>query len=171
MEDLRILVAGIERKLHEQQQLAVRRWSLRGHRSKARQAHEDIDLLFDEAAMVTAPVNEPFMDLIASMVAAVGPVEGLVLKRGPVKKPERALQKLVRVYGRDVAMLTDLVRCSVIAEDLRQVEALMSSLDARSVVGLVGLARRSEDGDPSVSRNQEELVELLDLNKVDERIF
>jgi len=96
------------------------RWSLRGGRSKARQAHGDIDLLFDEAAMV----NEPFLDLMTSLVAtsAVATSEvatsevagthgsaGLVLERGPVKKPARALQKLVRVYGRDVAMLTDLV--------------------------------------------------------------
>eukprot|EP00290_Baffinella_frigidus_P042402 CAMPEP_0180299312 /NCGR_PEP_ID=MMETSP0988-20121125/22016_1 /TAXON_ID=697907 /ORGANISM="non described non described, Strain CCMP2293" /LENGTH=99 /DNA_ID=CAMNT_0022279051 /DNA_START=1 /DNA_END=297 /DNA_ORIENTATION=+ len=63
----------------------------------------------------------------------------LALKRGPIKKPDRALQKLVRVYGRDVAMLTDLVRCTVLAEDLKQVEALMATLEARSVVGLVGV--------------------------------
>jgi len=89
-------------------------------------------------------VNEPFLDLMASLVAGVGSTDGesddakprMVLKRGPVKKPARALQKLVRLYGRDVAMLTDLVRCTVVAEDLRQVGALMAALDARSVVGL-----------------------------------
>jgi len=138
------------------------RSSVRGDRCKARQAHGDIDLLFDEASMV----NEPFLDMMASVVAGVGGVDGegwrevhpgskewtgesgsrpgLALKRGPVKRPERALQKLVRVYGRDVAMLTDLVRCTVLAEDLRQVEALMATLEARSVVGLAGAANTSD---------------------------
>ncbi|KAJ1479291.1 hypothetical protein T484DRAFT_1959194, partial [Baffinella frigidus] len=137
------------------------RWSLRGHSVKARQAHGNIDLLFDEAAMV----NEPFLDLMTSLVAGIGSTDGrggtlikqqsvtlawseewsaeaskasLALKRGPVKKPARALQKLVRLYKRDVAMLTDLVRCTVLAEDLRQVEALMATLAARSVVGPTG---------------------------------
>eukprot|EP00290_Baffinella_frigidus_P041768 CAMPEP_0180287810 /NCGR_PEP_ID=MMETSP0988-20121125/13621_1 /TAXON_ID=697907 /ORGANISM="non described non described, Strain CCMP2293" /LENGTH=842 /DNA_ID=CAMNT_0022262261 /DNA_START=659 /DNA_END=3183 /DNA_ORIENTATION=+ len=110
------------------------RWSLRGPSIKARQAHGDIDLLFDEAAMV----NEPFLDLMASLVAGIVGTPGcgsltragseewsgrifspsdfnpserpaMALKRGPIKKPARALQKLVRLYGRDVAMLTDLV--------------------------------------------------------------
>ncbi|KAJ1472098.1 hypothetical protein T484DRAFT_1976202, partial [Baffinella frigidus] len=94
-------------------------------------------------------VNEPFLDLMASMVAGPNDADALALMRGPVKKPDRALQKLVRVYGRDVAMLTDLVRCTVLAEDLRQVEALMGMLDARSVVGLaeVGLREEEEEGD------------------------
>ena len=67
-------------------------------------------------------VNEPFQDLVASLVAAISSKgetpedsigegvanagltpretrgDGLTLKRGPVKKPARALQKLVRVY-------------------------------------------------------------------------
>jgi len=115
-------------------------------------------------------VNEPFLDLMASLVASPNAADGkgwgvararsggwtvgggsarpaLALKRGPVKKPDRALQKLVRVYGRDVAMLTDLVRCTVLAEDLRQVEALMATLEARSVVGLAEVGRREEEGD------------------------
>mmetsp|Transcript_69487 Transcript_69487/g.159366 ORF Transcript_69487/g.159366 Transcript_69487/m.159366 type:complete len:135 (+) Transcript_69487:306-710(+) len=41
-------------------------------------------------------------------------------------------------------MLTDLVRCTVLAEDLRQVEALMATLEARSVVGLAGAANTSD---------------------------
>ncbi|KAJ1467762.1 hypothetical protein T484DRAFT_2327623 [Baffinella frigidus] len=110
------------------------RWSLRGHTIKARQAHGDIDLLFREATTV----NEPFLDLISALVAGTGSTDGpagesdaagagMALKRGPVKKPARALQKLVRLYGRDVAMLTDLVRCTVLAEDLRQVRSHYAS--------------------------------------------
>ncbi|KAJ1495814.1 hypothetical protein T484DRAFT_3099726 [Baffinella frigidus] len=141
----------------------VGRWSLRGGRDKARQRHGDIDLLFHEAAVI----NEPFLDLMASLLAGVKAVDGeemrfcsgseewigealalrgLALKRGPIKKPDRALQKLVRVYGRDVAMLTDLVRCTVVAEDLKQVEQLMSTVDARSLVGLAPLVEEEAQG-------------------------
>ncbi|KAJ1477990.1 hypothetical protein T484DRAFT_1962043, partial [Baffinella frigidus] len=79
---------------------------------------------------------------------------GMALKRGPIKKPARALQKLVRLYGRDVAMLTDLVRCTVVAEDLREVEALITRLHSWSVVGLAGVVAMNEEG------SEEELVEL-----------
>ncbi|KAJ1473643.1 hypothetical protein T484DRAFT_1835297, partial [Baffinella frigidus] len=144
-EGLRRLAGGIALELQEQRQLAVRslrvvrrvmaflnqrvgRWSLaRGHSIKARQAHGNINLLFDEAAMV----NEPFLDLIASLVSGIVRNIGLALLRGPVKRPARALQKLVRLYGRDVAMLTDLVRCTVIAEDLRQVRSHYGSAPLR----------------------------------------
>jgi len=132
------------------------RWSLRGScQDKACQAHGDIDLLFDEAVMV----NEPFLDLMESLVAGIRGIvakPGLTFKRGPIKKPERALQKLVRMYGRDVAMLTDLVRCTVVAEDLQQVGALMAAIDARSVVGLAGVEPR----DP--------IAHDLEANKLDE---
>ncbi|KAJ1495425.1 hypothetical protein T484DRAFT_1876084, partial [Baffinella frigidus] len=47
------------------------RWSLQGSGGKARQAHGDINLLFDEAAMV----NEPFLDLMASILADMGGVD------------------------------------------------------------------------------------------------
>jgi hypothetical protein len=188
MDGLRRLPHEIARELQEQRGQAVRslgvvgrvmaflnehvgRWSLRGHRSKARQMHGDINLLFNEASMV----NEPFLDLMASLVAGLGGVGGeeeasgrpaLALKRGPIKKPDRALQKLVRVYGRDVAMLTDLVRCTVLVEDLSQVEALMATLDARSVVGLTAVAPRGEEAD----EEGDEMV-LMSDNSDDERIL
>ena len=58
-------------------------------------------------------MNEPFLDVMDSLVANIrgghtsdpenirGGVAtpGLTFKRGPIKKPERALQKLVRVYA------------------------------------------------------------------------
>lgn len=184
MDGLQRLPHEIARELQEQRGQAVRslgvvgrvmaflnehvgRWSLRGHRSKARQVHGDINLLFNEASMV----NEPFLDLMASLVAGLGGVGGeeeasgrhaLALKRGPIKKPDRALQKLVRVYGRDVAMLTDLVRCTVLVEDLSQVEALMATLNARSVVGLAAVAPRGEEAD----EEGDEMVLLQDNSDV-----
>jgi hypothetical protein len=32
------------------------------------------------------------------------------MRRGPIKKPQRAIEKIVRSYRRDAACLTDLVR-------------------------------------------------------------
>jgi len=181
MDGLRTLANKISRALQDQKLLAVRslgrvgrvtaflneragRWSLRTSpwtKCKARQAHGDINLLFDEAVMV----NEPFLDLMDLLVAGIqantpdggeepdnpDAAAGLAFKRGPIKQPQRALQKLVRVYGRDVAMLTDLVRCTVVAEDLKQVGVLVAALDARSVVGLA-----SPTDDPSDKPEEDE---------------
>jgi len=82
----------------------------------------------------------------SSQRKANGP-KGLELIRGPVKRPERALQKLVRVYGRDVGMLTDLVRCTVLADDLEKVEALLEKLHAVSVVGQGEHPHRDDAGE------------------------
>jgi hypothetical protein len=38
---------------------------------------------------------------------------------GPVKNPARALQKCVRRYDREVRCLTDLVRCTIVAKDIK----------------------------------------------------
>ena len=58
----------------------------------------------------------------------------VVLVCGPVKKPERALQKCVRVFRRDVGCLTDLVRCTIVAQTIQQVYAIFSSIRSVSVV-------------------------------------
>ena len=48
----------------------------------------------------------------------------------------RILQKLVRRYRRDVGCLTDLVRCTVIADSLENVKDFLQLLHSFSVVGL-----------------------------------
>jgi hypothetical protein len=48
----------------------------------------------------------------------------------------RILQKLVRRYRRDVGCLTDLVRCTVIADSLENVKDFLQLLSSFSVVGL-----------------------------------
>ena len=78
-------------------------------------------------------VNEPFQDLVASLVAAIsegeqpaesigqvvaiggGVANGLTLKRGPVKKPARALQKLVRVYQPTLFCVVSRVEFAILA--------------------------------------------------------
>jgi len=61
--------------------------------------------------------------------------DNLIFVRGPIKQPERAIQKCVRIYGRDSACLTDLVRATVVVEQLEQVEQLLAFLESISVIG------------------------------------
>jgi hypothetical protein len=55
---------------------------------------------------------------------------------GPIKKPERALQKLVRLYNRNPACLTDLVRCTVVVAGLREAAGFLELLGSKSVIGI-----------------------------------
>jgi hypothetical protein len=120
------------------------RYSVAG---KVRQGCTDIRVLFIRAAIV----NDVFQDYMENVVTAlnarrreVGAVSAkseeeeqscdVVLVRGPVKSPERTLQKCVRVYRRDVACLTDLVRCTIVAQTIQQVYELFSAIRSMSVV-------------------------------------
>jgi hypothetical protein len=92
---------------------------------------------------VHTQVNNPFLDsmeeLITFLPRKAGPRADILtafLVRGPIKKPERALQKLVRLYNRNPACLTDLVRCTVVVADLDDAMAFLSLLEHRSVVGI-----------------------------------
>mmetsp|Transcript_24498 Transcript_24498/g.48950 ORF Transcript_24498/g.48950 Transcript_24498/m.48950 type:complete len:163 (+) Transcript_24498:2-490(+) len=63
---------------------------------------------------------------------------------GPVKQPERALQKCVRLYQRDPACLTDLVRCTVVVAKLEQACSFMRLVKLRSVTGLEPAKEQTE---------------------------
>jgi hypothetical protein len=89
-------------------------------------------------------VNEPFLDAMAELVAqlnqkygaqAGGNPGGAFLIRGPVKKPDRALQKLVRLYSRNPACLTDLVRCTVVVASLNEASEFLRLLVEKSAIG------------------------------------
>jgi hypothetical protein len=102
---------------------------------KARQKITDLDLLMVHAGSI----NEPFLDLVSDLVfngSSVNHRTGLEFVAGPVKQPMRTLQKLVRRYKRDVGCLTDLVRCTVVADSLENVEDFLQRLYSMSVVGL-----------------------------------
>jgi len=97
----------------------VGRWSLRVRKGKlkARQKCTDIDLLIANAGAI----NEPFQDLVPEIGfngCSVNHSAGLEFGAGPVKQPTRALEKQVRRYRRDVCYLTNLGRCTVLADSL-----------------------------------------------------
>ena len=48
--------------------------------------------------------------LIASILDELPDRKEEWMKRGPIKKPQRAIEKVVRSYRRDAACLTDIVR-------------------------------------------------------------
>jgi len=112
----------------------VGRWSLLC-KGKARQKITDLDLLMDRAAAI----NESFQDLVSEIGfngCSINHSAGLEFIAGPVKQPTRTLQKLVRRYRRDVGCLTDLVRCTVVADSLENVKDFLQLLCSLSVVGL-----------------------------------
>jgi hypothetical protein len=149
--DLAKLCKGITARLDQQREEALQmlpwnlkvqayldqrvgRWSLLS-KGKARQQSTDLDLLMVHAGAI----NEPFLDLVSDLVfngCSENHRTGLEFVAGPVKQPTRTLQKLVRRYRRDVGCLTDLVRCTVIADSLENVEVFLQLLLSMSVVGL-----------------------------------
>ena len=78
-------------------------------------------------------INEAFQDLMSEIR---NHASGLEFIAGPVKQPMRTLQKLVRRYRRDVGCLTDLVRCTVVADSLEDAKDCVQLLYSMSVVGL-----------------------------------
>jgi hypothetical protein len=122
------------RKVHAYLEQRVDRWSLLC-KGKVRQTSADLDLLMANAGVI----NEKFLDLVSEMGVSgysVNRNPGLEFVAGPVKQPMRTLQKVVRRYRRDVGCLTDLVRCTVIADSLQNVKDFLQLLYSRSMVGL-----------------------------------
>jgi len=116
------------------------RWSLRGE-GKGRQEESNLDLLMRHAGTV----NEAFQDLISEISfngCSVNRRAGLEFLTGPVKQPMRILEKLVRKYRRDVGCLTDLVRCTVVADSLVEVMDFFLLIESMSVVGLAENTRQ-----------------------------
>jgi len=101
-----------------------------GRTGKYRQFTKDIDVLFDEAAML----NDHFLDLIDRLMIHASNGRGFV--RGPVKRPDRALQKVIRKYYRDPRCLTDLVRCCIILPSICDVSSCLTAILDKSAVGL-----------------------------------
>lgn len=62
---------------------------------KVRQVNKDLDLLLSHAALINVPFQN-YIDSILSEVFAKDRDGAAYLKRGPVKKPERAIEKVVR---------------------------------------------------------------------------
>ena len=97
-----------------------------GRTGKYRQSTKDIDILFDEAAILT----DCFLDLVDTLVTHETGSRGVV--RGPVKRPDRALQKVIRKYYRDPRCLTDLVRCCILLPSISDVGSCLEVILAKS---------------------------------------
>jgi len=95
---------------------------------KIRQDTACIDSLFDQAANL----NDDFFTLLAGELE-IGDGFG-ELCRGPVKRPDRALQKVVRRCYRDARCLTDLVRCCIVLESIADVRKALDAIFDSSTV-------------------------------------
>ena len=110
---------------------------------KLRQASCDIEALFTRASLV----HDTFQDHLEALVQALCAGEEVQLVRGPVKSAERAMQKIVRNYRRDVGCLSDLVRCTIVCQSPQQLLQVFSDIcnssevDASSSAGSVGRPR------------------------------
>jgi hypothetical protein len=79
-------------------------------------------------------LNDHFLDLIDRLMIHASNGRGFV--RGPVKRPDRALQKVIRKYYRDPRCLTDLVRCCIILPSICDVSSCLTAILDKSAVGL-----------------------------------
>lgn len=83
-------------------------------------------------------VNPHFHDWVKSWAGWGNGVEYL---SGPVKHAGRVIQKCIRAYGRDVAAISDLVRCTVIYHTMQGVHDFFMAVKERSDKGGIGMLR------------------------------
>eukprot|EP00960_Hanusia_phi_P008782 251777-Hanusia_phi.AAC.1 len=133
---------------------------------KIRQLSSDLDHLFEEASSI----NSVFHDFIAELLKplqswseyqprsdqSVGELRAHRyphLVCGPIKQPERAIEKCVRTYRRDVGCLTDLVRCTIVVENAQQLLEVFETFRTRSIIG-IGAAERNGEAEPINCRSE-----------------
>ena len=75
-------------------------------------------------------VNDHFLSKIDDLMSNDTGSQGLI--RGPVKRPDRALQKAMRHYFMDQRCLTDLVRGCILSPDICDVDRCLKVIDART---------------------------------------
>ena len=95
-------------------------------KGKIRQRSRNLDELFEDAR----EVHWYFQEWVRGW--SKGIAEHIP---GPVKNPPRAISKAIRVYDRDVGLLTDLVRCTVVCDTLDDVLMFVCELIERAFVG------------------------------------
>lgn len=69
------------------------------------------------------------------------------LTRGPIKKPDRSLQKVVRKYFRDARCLTDIVRCVILFESIGDLQIVLEHFMKKCVLDN-NVLPRSDSGFP-----------------------
>jgi hypothetical protein len=126
---------------------------------KFRQSTSDFDRLFEQASSLNSAVHDFLWDLISPLQEAAtehgrkGSIVGSLSHRtsnferfpcllfGPIKKPDRAIQKCVRSYRRDVGCLTDLVRCTIVVETTEQLLRVFKMFRDKSIIGIESVER------------------------------
>ncbi|EKX39961.1 hypothetical protein GUITHDRAFT_113953 [Guillardia theta CCMP2712] len=108
---------------------------------KIRQVSSNLDQLYEQASTINSAVHDLLSDLLAPLQVRHGSSQLTVGKYpmliyGPVKQPQRAIEKCVRSYRRDVGCLTDLVRCTIVAETVEQLLQVLNLIRERSLVGI-----------------------------------
>jgi hypothetical protein len=121
-------------------------------------------------------VNEAFLDSISELVMVLQrssdtyvDIPCAELVRGPIKKPDRAIQKIVRLYNRDPASLTDLVRCTVVVAGLREAAAFLALIEQRSVVGLANVVVEGFDRCRFVHEYDGDTQKTMRITKLENR--
>jgi len=99
---------------------------------KYRQRTRNVDKLFDEAAVL----NDHFLSMIDGVVSSAANSRGMI--RGPLKRPDRALQKSMRKYFMDPRCLTDLVRGCVLLASIEDLDRCLEVILDLSVIGSLG---------------------------------
>jgi len=89
---------------------------------KVRQITSNMDELMDLAT----EVNYHFQDLVMAWCPP-----GTFHIPGPVKRPLRSMQKATRRYRRDLACLTDLVRCTIVCNDITKAAQVLKVIVAK----------------------------------------
>ena len=111
-----------------------------GRTGKRRQETSNIDALFHEA-MLISPVFFHELDSVLERAATQdgmrssgfsGDRSSFLLRQAPIKRPFRALEKIVRKYYADPCCLTDLVRCTVLLDSISEIQICLDAILSNS---------------------------------------
>jgi len=118
-----------------------------GRTRKVCQITNNADMLFEEATVL----NDDFFDFLESNID-IGEV-----CPGPVKRPDRAFQKVARKYYYDPRHLTDLVRCCILLESVSDVRRVLDHIFKLSLV-FGEEASNSAEGNEPINEDEEALL-------------
>eukprot|EP00293_Proteomonas_sulcata_P003654 CAMPEP_0184326560 /NCGR_PEP_ID=MMETSP1049-20130417/142629_1 /TAXON_ID=77928 /ORGANISM="Proteomonas sulcata, Strain CCMP704" /LENGTH=332 /DNA_ID=CAMNT_0026648763 /DNA_START=182 /DNA_END=1180 /DNA_ORIENTATION=- len=134
----------IQNRLERQLQWAksieqARPWSLQRSvplvwGGKFLQRRDDMEQLFSHAEYINDAFQEFIEQFVVNHCASTTSFE---IVRGPVKHPARAMEKVVRTYHRNTASLTDLVRSTVVFDDIHKLFDFLPKLFGHCVVDFI----------------------------------
>ena len=147
---------------------------------KFRQVSSDLDQLFEQASSLNSAVQDYIADLLIPLQSSSSSTSEFQrfphLVNGPVKRPDRAIQKCVRSYRRDVGCLTDLVRCTIVVETADQLLDVFKMFLRMSVVGNATVERShllgvAVDNDSNNQTAPGILNRMVSDSQLDDQVF